>query len=122
MHPVPGTEDGKPNQDFKRGIIASQPNGSEWVWQAPQMSDPFQGPAYHISKAKDAASGERWRRFERFLEACLKKREDGLELKKDEERRKEKEDLDSLSEWASQCWDPRSVSVTSSSLLIGPEI
>ena len=47
--------------------------------------------------------------FERFLEACLKKREDGLELKKDEERRKEKEDLDSLSEWASQCWDPRSV-------------
>ena len=33
------------------------------------MSDPFQGPAYHISKAKDAASGERWRRFERFLEA-----------------------------------------------------
>ena len=69
MHPVPGTEDGKPNPDFKRGIIASQPNGSEWVWQAPQMSDPFQGPAYHISKAKDAASGERWRRFERFLEA-----------------------------------------------------
>ena len=69
MHPVPGTEDGKPNPDFKRGIIASQPNGSEWVWGAPQMSDPLQGPAYHISKAKDAASGERWRRFERFLEA-----------------------------------------------------
>ena len=69
VHPVPGTEDGKPNPDFKRGIIASQPNGREWVWGAPQMSDPFQGPAYHISKAKDAASGERWRRFERFLEA-----------------------------------------------------
>jgi len=49
--------------------------------------------------------------FERFLEACLKKREDGLELKKDEERRKEKEDLDSLSEWASQCWDPRAAEI-----------
>merc|ERR550519_158940 len=49
--------------------------------------------------------------FERFLEACLGKRKDVLKLKKDEERKKEKEDLDSLSGWASQCWDPRAAEI-----------
>jgi len=56
--------------------------------------------------------------FERFLEVCLAreegklvKREVGLKLKKDEERKKEKEDLDSLSGWASQCWEPRAAEI-----------
>ena len=44
-------------------------SGTPWVWQVPQFSDPLQGPAYHISKAKDAASGQRWDRFKAFLEA-----------------------------------------------------
>ena len=69
VHPVPGTEDGRPNPDFKRAIVALTPNGTEWPWQAPVFSDPLQGPAYHISKTKDAASGERWRRYEDFLAA-----------------------------------------------------
>ena len=61
VHPVPGTKDGQPNPDFTRSILAIQPNGSEWVWQHPDMSDPLQGGAYHISKTKDAATGERYR-------------------------------------------------------------
>jgi hypothetical protein len=69
VHPVPGTLDGYPNPDFLPSIIARQPNGSEWIWQAPKLSDPLQGGAYHISKAKDAATGERWRRLEAFLRA-----------------------------------------------------
>ena len=68
IHPVPGTLDGQPNPDFKSSIISVQPNGSEWVWQAPALSDPLQGGAYHISKTKDAATGERWRRLEAFLQ------------------------------------------------------
>eukprot|EP01043_Picozoa_sp_COSAG02_P018584 COSAG02_NODE_872_length_16321_cov_6.491062_2_plen_169_part_00 len=70
LHPVPGTDDGKPNPDYIREIIASMPNGSEWLWGADQPglhSDPFQGGAYHISKTKDAASGHRWERLKRFL-------------------------------------------------------
>ena len=42
IHPVPGTLDGKPNPDFKASIIAKVPNGSEWIWQAPALSDPLQ--------------------------------------------------------------------------------
>eukprot|EP01043_Picozoa_sp_COSAG02_P055398 COSAG02_NODE_6414_length_3587_cov_2.185493_1_plen_951_part_00 len=67
LHPVPGTDDGQRNPDFKPSIIAKQPNGSEWMWQAPTLSDPLQGGAYHISKTKDAATGERWKRLEAFL-------------------------------------------------------
>eukprot|EP01052_Picozoa_sp_SAG31_P035738 SAG31_NODE_4353_length_3321_cov_2.678150_3_plen_843_part_00 len=69
IHPVPDTLDGQPNPDFKESIIAKCPNGSEWVWQAPVLSDPLQGGSYHISKTKDAATGERWRRLEAFLDA-----------------------------------------------------
>ena len=63
-------KDGQPNPDFKRGIIALTPNSSLWPWQAPVFSDPLQGPAFHISKTKDAASGERWRRYAEFLQAA----------------------------------------------------
>ena len=72
-HPVPGTDDGKPNPDYVREIISSAPNGSEWLWGAGQPgvhSDPLQGGAYHISKTKDAASGRRWERLQRFLNAA----------------------------------------------------
>jgi hypothetical protein len=57
VHPVPGTRDGEPNPDFDARVISRQPDGGEWVWQIPQMSDPLQGPAFHISKTKDAATG-----------------------------------------------------------------
>ena len=70
LHPVPGTDDGKHNPDYVREIIASMPDGQEWLWGADQPglhSDPFQGGAYHISKTKDAASGLRWERLKRFL-------------------------------------------------------
>ena len=65
---MPGTDDGKPNPDFRREIIASMPSGDPWCWQAPQFSDPFQGCSYHLSKTKDAATGDRWARFERFID------------------------------------------------------
>ena len=52
-------------------IVASTPTGAEWPWQVPLMSDPFQGPAFHISKTKDAASGERWKRYQHFLDAVV---------------------------------------------------
>lgn len=68
-HPVPHTLDGQPNPDFKASIISKQPNGSEWIWQAPTLSDPLQGGAFHISKTKDAATGERWKRLEAFLQS-----------------------------------------------------
>ena len=34
------------------------------------MTDPLQGPSYHLSKTKDAASGHRWKRFQNFLDAA----------------------------------------------------
>jgi hypothetical protein len=68
IHPVPDTRDGQPNPDFKSSIISKQPNGSDWIWQAPALSDPLQGGAFHISKTKDAATGERWKRLEAFLQ------------------------------------------------------
>jgi hypothetical protein len=72
VHPVPGTDDGKPNPDYSRSIICTMPDGvSEWVWSdnSNTHSDPLQGPTYHISKTKDAATGRRWERMSRFLAA-----------------------------------------------------
>ena len=77
-HPVPATSDGKPNTDINdrnvaklpRRVVAPKAEVPRWfAWQCPQLSDPFQGCAYHVSKAKDAASGQRWRRYEQFLSA-----------------------------------------------------
>ena len=69
VHPVPGSDDGRRNPAFDPRIIAKQPGGQEWVWQAPHMSDPLQGPSFHISKTKDAATGLRWQRYADFLAA-----------------------------------------------------
>jgi hypothetical protein len=68
-HPVPNTMDGQPNPDFDPATISLQPNGTLWPWQlnADQRPDPFQGPAYHISKTKDAATGKRMQRLDNFV-------------------------------------------------------
>ena len=47
------------------------PSGGLWEWcgsMCATRTDPLQGPAYHLSKTKDTASGERHRRFNQFLE------------------------------------------------------
>eukprot|EP00040_Diaphanoeca_grandis_P037223 m.241469 g.241469 ORF g.241469 m.241469 type:complete len:965 (-) comp33776_c0_seq1:288-3182(-) len=70
VHPVPGTNDGQHNPDCDPAIISTQPNGNMWPWQGGQPSlkrtDHLQGPAYHISKTKDAITGQRWRRLDAF--------------------------------------------------------
>ena len=70
-HPIPGTDDGKHNPDADPAIISKAPNGSLWVWGGNPMStrtDPLIGPSYHLSKTKDAVSGQRWRRLDEMLE------------------------------------------------------
>jgi hypothetical protein len=70
IHPVPGTQDGQPNPDFKREIMSLTPSGDLWQWcglLCATRTDPLQGPAYHLSKTKDTASAERHRRFNQFL-------------------------------------------------------
>ena len=68
VHPVPGTDDGKHNPDFQDRIMAHQPDGSDFVWfGAAEHTDPLQGPSYHLSKTKDVASGQRWKRVQAFL-------------------------------------------------------
>ena len=70
MHPVPGTDDGQHNPDFDPEIMAHQPDGSPWVWfSGAKHTDPLQGPSYHLSKTKDAATGERWRRLQAFVDS-----------------------------------------------------
>merc|ERR1711874_678919 len=54
--------------------------------------------------------------FERFLEACLKKTRGTVPVNIKEEkkvggRKREKGDMDSLSGWATQCWDPRATEI-----------
>eukprot|EP00947_MAST-08B_sp_MAST-8B-sp1_P003034 g3034.t1 len=69
-HPIPGTDDGRPNPDADPAILSTTPAGNPWVWgaNAPQRTDPFQGPSYHVSKTKDAVSGQRWRRLAAMLD------------------------------------------------------
>ena len=68
-HPVPGTKDGQPNPDSKNAIMALDPSGNwfKWSLDGSARTDPLQGPSYHISKTKDATSGERWRRLSTML-------------------------------------------------------
>jgi hypothetical protein len=69
-HPIAQTDDGRHNPDADPNILSKDPSGALFVWSdnADTRTDPLQGPAYHISKTKDAASGQRWRRLQAMLD------------------------------------------------------
>eukprot|EP00039_Didymoeca_costata_P007597 m.101573 g.101573 ORF g.101573 m.101573 type:complete len:939 (+) comp13746_c0_seq3:117-2933(+) len=59
------------NPECNRTILATEPNGSAWIWQCVGgtcFTDPLSGPSFHISKAKDYSSGHRWNRYKEFVD------------------------------------------------------